>query len=366
MIFQVKGDHCLLRLFLTPFLTLLFLIVADNRAFCVDKGIKVGVIAGFTGDYAAYGSAFKNGIELANVDPNIKFIFEDDQFIPSKTLSAFHKLTSVEKVNIILVGDSTSGQAIAPIAKKLKIPLLVWATSQNIFKGNKYVIRLWSDPDKDFNSIKNLIHKKGWQKIAIFTASHFYSEQWGLEISRSFNRVSWERFATDPESFQTQLLKAKNYEIDALGVCLDPGTNGRLIKQARELKLTVPIFGCNFLESRADALTAKSNINGVLFTSPNISGSFFNAYKKKFATTDHILSAAIFHDAAGLINSAFLDTRPKILIDKIHQSSLTTPAIVGFKITNGSSETFLDFEFATYVYSDGQIKQVENSIKLPQ
>lgn len=338
--------------------TIIILVCPIKESFCSDKAIKVGVIAGFTGDYAAYGIAFKRGIEIAQVEPRIKFIYEDDQFIPSKTLSAFQKLTTFEKVDVILVGDSTSGQAIAPLAKKLKLPLLVWATSQNIFKGNEYVLRLWSEPGKDFESITNLIRKKGWQRLAIFSASHFYSEQWGAEISKSFNDVNWQRFSTDPESFQPHLLKAQKAGIDALGVCLNPGTNGLIIRQARELRLTMPIFGCNFLESSADVLSAKSNIGGAFFTSPKISGLFFEKYKKRFGSTDHILSAALFHDAASLINQATMNALPLDLMSRILKSSLAEPALSGLTVVTEDNESYLNFDFATYVYSGVQFAEL--------
>jgi len=348
------SSRCIFAIY-TSFLCLICL---SNSAFCSDKQIKVGVIAGFTGDYAAYGLAFRNGIELAKVGSNIRFIYEDDQFIPSKTLSAFQKLTQLEKVDIILVGDSTSGQAVAPLAKKLKLPLLVWATSQHIFKGNEYVLRLWSEPNRDFYSIKNLIQQKKWHKLAVFSASHFYSEQWGSHISKTFQETSWHRFTNTPESFQPQLLKVKKLGVDALGVCLDPGANGLLIRQARELKMTMPIFGCNFLEASADVLTASSNIEGVLFTSPKISKTFFEEYRNRFGTTNHLLSAALFHDAARLIDQAVNKLPDDDFMRAILHSSLIEPALSGLKVVSTGGESHLEFDFTAYVYSGLQFTEL--------
>ncbi|GAH67412.1 unnamed protein product, partial [marine sediment metagenome] len=98
------------------------------------KEIEIGAILPLTGDNAVYGVAIKNGIELGveEISENggirgkkITVIFEDDRAEPSQTISAYKKLTQVNRVPLILGGVfSASSLAIAPLAQRDKVVFL--------------------------------------------------------------------------------------------------------------------------------------------------------------------------------------------------------------------------------------------------
>ena len=290
---------------------------------------KVGVLASYTGDWGAYGQAYRHGIELADVGAKATFVYEDDGFLPAKTVSAYRKLIDVDKISAVLVGDTVTAQAIAPIALTKKMPLFAWASADTVFENNPYAVRLWSTNQKDHGFIVLRLKGLGYKRLALFTSTHTYTTGWGRGLVEAFPGSVWEDFSTSPDSFQANLLKVKQQGFDAIGVCLSSGLNGRFAKQMRDLKINLPLFGCNFLEASADIQAAAGALDGVWFTAPKLSQDFVKRYKERYGVTDHVVSAALFHDAALLVT----DTKDKPY------------AVSGLREVNDSGDRHLEFDF---------------------
>jgi ABC-type branched-subunit amino acid transport system substrate-binding protein len=299
---------------------------------------KVGVLAGFTGDWGSYGVAYRHGIELADVGPKATFVYEDDGFLPAKSVSAFRKLLEVDKISSALVGDTVTAQAVAPIALRQKIPLLVWASGAK-FANNPFVLRLWTADEKDLSFIGDEIKRRGYKRLALFTSTHTYSAAWARALMKQYPGSIWEDFSTNPDGFQSSIMKAKAGGFDAIGVCLGGGLNGRFAKQLRNLGLDTPLFGCNFIEASADIEAADGAFDGVWFTAPKLSPEFMTAYKTRFGFTDHVISAAVFHDAALLVT----DTKEKPF------------AISGLREEKDDGGRRLEFEFQVLRFRGSQI-----------
>lgn len=87
--------------------------------------IKVGVLIPLTGQYAAIGESMKNSILLNIADSkNIVPIFEDSKFDAKAGLSGFQKLTSIDKVDVIINADSPTLEAITSSVNKTNIPVI--------------------------------------------------------------------------------------------------------------------------------------------------------------------------------------------------------------------------------------------------
>jgi len=300
---------------------------------------KVGVLASYTGDWGAYGVAYRHGIEMADVVSKATFIYEDDGFLPAKSVSAFRKLVQVDKISAVLVGDTVTSQAIGPIAMKQKIPLLGWAGVDGMFRGNPYGLRLWTSNRKDFSFMTDELKRRGYKKVALFTSTHTYTSLWAEALKGEFPGSVWEDFSTSPDSFQTSIMKAKAGGFDAIGVCLGAGLNGRFAQQVEALHIDAPLFGCNFIEAFADIEAAHGAFDGVWFTAPKLSQEFMKAYTARFGTTDHIISAAIFHDAALLVTGT--TDRPF--------------AISGLREVNIDGDRHLDFDYQVLRFKGSRI-----------
>lgn len=300
---------------------------------------KIGVLASYSGPWGAYGEAYRRGIELADVGSKATFIYEEDGFVPAKSVSAFRKLLNADKISAVLVGDTVTAQAVSPIALKNKIPLYSWASSDGVFANNPYGLRLWTSNAKDLAFITEEITRRGYKKLALFTSTHTYTNMWATELEARFPGSHWDDFSKPPESFQTNLIKVRNGGYDAIGVCMGSPMNGQIAKQLKDLKINIPLFGCNFLEATADIRVAAGAFSGVWFTSPKLSANFVQKYKEKFGFTDHIISAAVFHDGALLATG----TKDKPF------------ALEGLREVNENGDRHLDFDFQIVQFQDNDI-----------
>jgi branched-chain amino acid transport system substrate-binding protein len=303
---------------------------------------KVGVLAAFTGDGAAYGAAYRHGIELAGVADKATFMYEDDGFQPAKSVSAFRKLTTIDRISSVLVGDTVTAQAVAPLARQQGVQLLAWASSDRVFVGNPVARRLWTTNAKDHEFARDEVVRRGYKRVALFTSTHPYCSGWGEAIRDRVPGSTLQDFATDPGSFQAHILKLKSSGVDAVGLCLFPGSNGLFARQMRDVHVSLPLFGCDFVESSADISAAGEAFDGIWFTAPKISREFIEEHRKRFGTTDHIVSAAIFHDAATMLVNG--EKGPFV--------------IEGMKWVEDNGDRHVDFSFSTYEIKGGVIQEV--------
>ena len=130
------------------FVFALMLVTVDTEA----KNIKVGVIDCYSGPPAVYGNDALNGFKLALEEINkegvlgnkIEFTTRDTKFKVDLALNMAKELVLREGVDL-LVGTINSGAALAvseAVAKKEKVPLIVWISKSGRItgeKGHRYV-----------------------------------------------------------------------------------------------------------------------------------------------------------------------------------------------------------------------------------
>ena len=108
-----------------------------------SNDVKIGFVGPLSGGVAVYGTEARDGVQLAVEEINaaggvlgqkLVLVAEDDEGDPAKTVSAFKKLFSQDKVKL-LVGSLTSGctKAITDQAQALKVlQIAPAATAENI------------------------------------------------------------------------------------------------------------------------------------------------------------------------------------------------------------------------------------------
>lgn len=307
---------------------------------------RIGVIAGFSGPGAEYGMAYRRGVELAKLPVGNSFFYEDDQFTPAKTIAAFNKLIQFDKISKVIIGDTVTAQAIVPIAKRRGIPIFVWASEAKEFESEPLVTRLWDTDANDFDATTALLRERGFKRVALFTSAHTYANNWGAALAKAVPGSTHQMYSLSPQSFQADILKAittkQPAKFDALGICLNPGENGVFARQLRQLKSEMPLFACCFVEATADIEAAAGAFSGVSFTAPKVSPEFIEQYVKRFGATDHLISAAIFHDAALLAS----------------RSNGAVFALEGLtKITPPEGGAHLRLNYGTYEFSGRELRR---------
>lgn len=296
------------------FISVVFLVIFSVGCGKKEK-IKIGAILPLTGDNGTYGVLLKRGMDLAVDEINshggvngkkLIVIFEDSQADPSKAVSAFNKLVTVDKVPMI-IGDmfSSSTLAIAPIAEKNKIVLMSpTASAIDLTNAGDYIFRIYPSDSYDGMYLANF----SWNRLQIKSISIIYLQVASISaLTQVFKErfellggkiLSVESYKEGDTDFRSLLLKAKNTEPDIIFI---PGylrEMAILLRQAKELGIKKPFLSISTFFDPKILKLAGDAAEGVLFSSPSFDPSsnlpeiknFVNMFKAKYNEIPNILA----------------------------------------------------------------------------
>jgi len=284
--------------------TLLLLSVsALFLASCAKKteSIKVGEYASLTGKEAGFGQTSHHGVVLAIEEINaaggvlgkpLELVFEDNQTKPGESATAAKKLLSREKV-IALIGEVSSGRSLeaAPIAQAAKIPMIApAATNPKVTQTGDYIFRVcFIDPFQGTVMAKFAKDEIKARRVAILSSvSNAYSLGLAKFFKETFTAAGGEiatekNFSEGDKDFRAQLTAVKAAGVDAVFV---PGyytESALIVRQARDLGLTVPFFGGDGWEDEQLLGIGGDALNGC-FYSTHFSAENTDASVAKFVT----------------------------------------------------------------------------------
>jgi len=225
-----------------------------------NEAIRIGAIAPFTGDGANYGKAARTAIDLAVDELNagggingkkIEVLYEDDRGSPRDALSAFQKLTSVDKVPAVL-GPFYSGNvlACAPEAERTQVVLLTGsATSDNIRNAGDFTFRVCPSNDTQSRTIANF----AFSRLKLNSAFVLYRNvDYGVTLRDAFDKayrslggeiVGVEAIPADATDVRAQLAKVKVTKPSFIFAAVHYTEGGALLRQAKELGIGAVIIG---------------------------------------------------------------------------------------------------------------------------
>jgi branched-chain amino acid transport system substrate-binding protein len=225
--------------------------------------IKIGAIVPLSGATAEYGIGSRKGMEMAIAEINaaggvngkqVQLIVEDDEGNPEKTVNAFTKLTSQDKVKFI-VGSLTSGTtaAIGPRAQASKVVLISpSATNIDITRVGDFVFRAcFIDPFQGTVSAKFVFNDLKAKKVALFYDN---GNDYCVGITDTFRDtfkqlggtiVADEAYLTGDVDFNAQITKIKAAAPDLVFAPDYYATASLLAKQLRAQGVTAPLMGAD-------------------------------------------------------------------------------------------------------------------------
>ena len=262
-----------------------------------EDTIKIGVIVPLTGPLAEYGIAFQNGILLAKDElkadsKNIEFIFEDSQYDPKKSVSAFYKLRDTDQVDLIVDWGVATCEADAPLVKEKPIPYIAVSIDTKVTKNSPYIIRFNYSPEEFSKKTLEYLRNKNYKKIGILKSQLYYMNMIYQEVLDQKNpdeKITLiDNVQTSETDFRSSLLKIKNSDIDILGVFLIGGQINQFYKQAKENNINITTFGTDFFESKPEIEASNGLMNGIVFANMDVSDEFIIKYNNKFKTNSQL------------------------------------------------------------------------------
>ena len=319
-----------------------------------SSDLKIGMVYELTGNTATYGTSAANGAKLAFKEINaaggvlgkqIQIVTADNKGEPSESTNAMTKVITQDKV-VAVTGFTVSSCGIAgsSVAEGNKIPFVAAATVNpkvtvdgNTGKVKNYTFRAcFIDSFQGAVGAQFALNTLKAKKISILTdSSSDYSKGLTQIFKESFTKnggqiVGEEAYLQKDQDFKPVLTKLKSQNPDVLYI---PGYYedvGKIIKQAREIGMNMPILGSDAWDSpKLAEIGGPQALNNTCFTnfysiedSNPVSNAFVEAYKKEYGQVPDSM-AAMGYDAA------------RLLVDAIKRANSTDAA----KITKALTET---------------------------
>jgi branched-chain amino acid transport system substrate-binding protein len=279
-----------------------FSLHADNSV------LNIGVIAPLSGGLAEYGTAFKNGVSLAQSEKrnsSCKFVFEDSKYDPNTAVSAFRKIVHHDDVRILYNFGGPTTAALAPLAESSRVVLFTSETEPHFSKGRKYVLRFNSPSEAFGRALSDGLKRSGYRRIGLVRTENEYINGvfHALKETLSDNIRMTELAVVLPSQndFSTIISKARVTDYDAIGVFLLPGQISLFYRQLQKQKLSPQTFALDFLESAPEIEASGPSVSGVIFPANAVDDSFRIKYRQANGNGAQIQYAGFGHDFAELI-----------------------------------------------------------------
>jgi branched-chain amino acid transport system substrate-binding protein len=290
--------------------------------------IKVGEVDPLSGGVSQFGIGCHQGFLLAFDQINaaggllgqqVELVAEDEQSKPGQSARAVRKLITQDKV-VAILGDATSSATLesAPIAQAAKIPMITpTATNPRITEVGDFIFRVCFLDEFQGRVLAQFAKEKlNAQRISTLTD---VKQDYSVDLQKFFKDeftklggtiVGEQSYSTGDTVFRAQLTSIRVAKPDAIFV---PGYYQEvalIIKQGRQIGLTMPFIGCDGWANQALLTVGGKSIDGCYFTnhfSPDdqapVVKDFVTKYQAKYGSVPDTF-AALGYDAASILCDA--------------------------------------------------------------
>ncbi len=275
------------------------------------RTVKLGFMGPLTGDNANYGQVMQHGLELAQRDfggtkLNFQLLVRDTVCQKDKAAAA---TTEMIKAGVIaIIGDTCSGATLAalPIANAEKVLIFSpSASSPALSIPNDFFFRDYpTDSHQGVFTTQFMYQQRHIKKLAILYGDDAYGNGLDGVASTAFKKIGGtvvtnQSFADNETNFQTKLQAIAALKPDALYIMTNAESTGAtIVTEAKQLGLTIPIYGSDALKDLnflSDVGSAGEGMTLVAVTPGN--RSFLDEYKATYGSEPANATGAQAYDA---------------------------------------------------------------------
>lgn len=289
--------------------------------------VRIGVFAPLTGANAGAGELEKRGTELANAlyptvnGKKIELVIADNKSDKVEAANAVTRLIEKDKVSAIIgsYGSSLS-MAAGSVVQQAKVPTMGTSpTNPLVTEGNEYYYRVcFIDPFQGTVMSNYAVDNLKASRVAIIQeVSNDYAVGLAKFFTDNFKKragkdvVAVANYNTGDQDFSAQLTTIKASKPDAIFAPGNFTETALIIKQARQLGITVPFIGGDTWETPEFIKIGGKDVEGATFSSffasekpiTAESTKFIDAYKAKF-NEEPSAGSALGYDAYLIIYKA--------------------------------------------------------------
>ena len=281
--------------------------------------VKVGVFLPLTGDNAAGGELELRGVKLAHklhpevLGKKVELVVADNKSDKAESASVAARLIEKDKV-CALIGTYGSSLAMAAgnIVKEAKVPAIgTSCTNPQVTANNDYYFRAcFIDPFQG-TVMANYAYKQGARKVAIVQeVSNDYSVGLAKFFKDAFVKLTNDpdcivdiaNYQTGDKDFTAVLTNLKAKNPDAVFAPGNFTESALLIKQARQLGMTIPFMGGDTWETQEFIDVGGKDVEGAVMStafdrekaSTPEAQKFLKAYTDEYKSEPSALSAMAY------------------------------------------------------------------------
>lgn len=274
--------------------------------------IKIGLVGPFSGPTAVFGQMIQNGMDLAlsqipEADRSrVVIVKEDDQCSAAAGVTAVNKLITVDKVKYI-IGPMCNESVLA--SEKLVndnkiLALTIGLPSADIANMGQYHFAFSPEIEQLMKTEAQEMIDQGYTKTAILHIDSPFQTENYTQFKKHYEAlggtlVADETAQTGATTFQTQLLKMKNANPQALMLSAHTADLVMILKQMKEQGMdSLPKYGIHAAET-PDVLAAAGS-DGLIYPYPadrdevTSAKDFYAAYKAKYGYDADPYSSNVF------------------------------------------------------------------------
>lgn len=367
------------RSLLSLLVALVLVVSAFAPVLAAEETLKIAGIGVLSGDYALYGLAVKEGVDLYVKQINekggvlgrqVEMLWEDTEGKAPNAINAYNKLVEEGVVGILGAVLSGESKALAEVSADDGIPQITpSATAYDVTTDRPNVFRTcFLDPFQG-NAIAKYMSDLGIKKAAVlydnateyskglFDSFKARSEELGVEI------VASESAAYGDKDYKTQLTTIQSAAPEAVFLPYYGADAAMILTQAKELGLDVKFYGADGIADIVDYVADKSLLTNLVYTDhfstdadSQIAKDFVAAFEAAYGKLPNISFSATGYDAALVLLSAIEkagSTEPKAIVDAIKATDVTA---VSGKITFDDHNDPIKSAFVL-TFNDQGIKQ---------
>jgi branched-chain amino acid transport system substrate-binding protein len=274
--------------------------------------IKIGVFEPMTGANAAGGAMEVEGVKLANEmyptvsvggkEYKVELVIADNKSDKVEAANAAQRLVDKDKVSVMLGSwGSSLSMAAGPIVLDAKVPAIgLSCTNPLVTLDNDYYFRVcFIDPFQG-TVMANYAYNVAKAKTAVIVqeVSNDYSVGLAKFFTDNFKKLTGNdncilavvNYNTGDQDFTAQLTSIKSLKPDVIFAPGNYTESALVMKQARELGITVPFLGGDTWETPEFIDVGKERVEGATFSTffavegatSDVAKTFLDAYKAKY------------------------------------------------------------------------------------
>lgn len=293
-----------------------------------EQVIILGGMGPLTGRNSTFGQSTQQGIQLAESEINaqggvlgkqVRIIFADTESRSDRAALAAGKLINEDKV-VGIIGSVTSGESLGAAAQvqQARIPMLSpTSTNPKVTQQGDFIFRSCFNDTYQGRVIATYAARelKHTRAAILKDIGDDYSTGLADAIRAEFIRlggqiVAEESYSSSEATYKTQLTKIADSKPEIIFTPIYYSAGVTIIRQARELGITVPFMGGDGLHYDETITLGGKDVEGSYVVSHFINSDpdpkvqkFVADYRAKFSNEPNVL-AALGYDAAKIMFAA--------------------------------------------------------------